>query len=82
MAILLLISQKVNHKFNYLVRFGSFFITVPSTRQGDFQYSFSFIWGELIRNSQAMLAAHPHKKLIAIKLININKYFILLYSKK
>jgi hypothetical protein len=53
--------------------------------QGVFQYSRSFISGELIRNSQAMLAAHPHKKLIAIKLININKYFILfeklLYSK-
>ncbi len=61
----------------YLVRFGSFFITVPSTTQGDFQYSFSFISPELIRISQAMLAAHPDKKLIAIKLIKINKYFIL-----
>jgi hypothetical protein len=65
-----------------LVNFGSFFITVPSQVQGVFQYSLSFIWGELIRNSQAMLAAHPHKKLIAIKLIKINKYFILLYSKE
>jgi hypothetical protein len=64
----------------YLVSFGSFFITVPSQVQGVFQYSRSFISGELIRNSHSIMTAHPDKKLIAIKLINIMVYFIILHS--
>ena len=80
----LVIYKKVVHKYDnyYLVVFGSLFITVPSTRQGDFQYSPSLISSELIRNSHAMLAAHPDKKLIAIKLINIKIYFIPYYRPK
>lgn len=74
----LIISKKIIHKYSiyYLVRFGSFFITVPSQVQGVFQYSCSFISPLPIRISQSMLTAQPHKKLIAIKLIKI-KYFII-----
>jgi hypothetical protein len=78
----LIIYKNIIHKYicYYLVRFGSFFIIVPSTVQGDFQYSVSFISRELIRISNSVITAQPQNKLIAIKLINITIYFILFYS--